>query len=105
MRTLGAQLALTTTPDQSDLDLQLPLILMTCRSAVQESTGCTPALLMLGRELRTPPELAYGRPPDAPDHHGRWPGVCQAVTGPPENGPQIRQTPGPAGRGSSEAML
>ena len=40
---------------------------MACRSAVQESTGCTPALLMLGRELRTPPELAYGRPPDAPD--------------------------------------
>ena len=67
MRTLGAQLALTTAPDQSDWDLQLPLILMACRSAVQESTGCTPALSMLGRELRTPLELAYGRPPDAPD--------------------------------------
>ena len=40
---------------------------MACRSAVQESTGCTPALLMLGRELRTPPELAYGRPPNAPE--------------------------------------
>ena len=63
----SAQLALNTAPDQSDWDLQLPLILMACRSAVQESTGCTPALLMLGRELRTPPELAYGRPPDAPD--------------------------------------
>ena len=25
------------------------------------------ALLMLGRELRMLPELAYGRPPDAPD--------------------------------------
>ncbi|KAF0039034.1 hypothetical protein F2P81_009518 [Scophthalmus maximus] len=67
MRTLGAQLALASAPDQGDWDLQLPLIPMACRSAVQESTGCTPALLMLGRELRTPPELAYGRPTDAPD--------------------------------------
>lgn len=67
MRTLGAQLALTTAQDQSDWDLQLPLVLLACRTAVQESTGCTPALLMLGRELRTPPELTYGRPPDAPD--------------------------------------
>jgi len=64
MRTLGAQLALTT--NQSNWDLQLPMVLMACRSTVHESTGCTLALLVLGRELRTPPELAYGRPPDAP---------------------------------------
>lgn len=66
MRTLGAQLALTTARDQRDWDVQLPLVLLACRSAVQESTGCTPALLMLGRELRTPAELTYGRPPDCP---------------------------------------
>ncbi|XP_025760781.1 uncharacterized protein LOC102083194 [Oreochromis niloticus] len=33
----------------------------------QDSTQCTPALLMLGRELRTPAELAFGKPPDAPE--------------------------------------
>ncbi|KAJ8001022.1 hypothetical protein DPEC_G00186490 [Dallia pectoralis] len=31
-----------------------------------ESTGCTPALLMFGRELCTPPALVYGQPPDSP---------------------------------------
>lgn len=67
MRTLSAQLALATAPDQGDWDLQLPLILMACCSAVQESTGCTPALLMSGREPRTLPELVYGQPRDAPD--------------------------------------
>ena len=41
------------------------MLLLTCRSAVQESTACTPALLMLGRELRNPAELTFGRPPDS----------------------------------------
>uniref|UniRef100_A0AAV2K6I4 Gypsy retrotransposon integrase-like protein 1 n=1 Tax=Knipowitschia caucasica TaxID=637954 RepID=A0AAV2K6I4_KNICA len=35
-------------------------------SSVQESTACTPALLMLGRELRTPREMCFGRPPHTP---------------------------------------
>ena len=35
-------------------------------STVQESTSCTPALLMLGRELRTPVEVAFGKPPVTP---------------------------------------
>ncbi|KAI3357058.1 hypothetical protein L3Q82_015443 [Scortum barcoo] len=46
--------------------MHLPLVLMAYRSAVQDSTSCTPALLMLGRELRTPAEMAFGRPPDTP---------------------------------------
>src|SRR4029434_2706209 len=54
-----------TSEHQRDWDEHLPLVLMACRSAVQESTTCSPALLMLGRELRTPAELAFGRPPDA----------------------------------------
>uniref|UniRef100_A0A672I094 Gypsy retrotransposon integrase-like protein 1 n=1 Tax=Salarias fasciatus TaxID=181472 RepID=A0A672I094_SALFA len=65
-RNLGDQLAIVTSRHQRDWDKHLPLVLMACRSAVQESTECTPALLMLGRELRTPAELAFGRPPDAP---------------------------------------
>ena len=46
--------------------MHLPLVLLAYRSAVQDSTSCTPALLMLGRELRTPAEMAFGRPPDSP---------------------------------------
>ena len=65
-RTLGQQLVILTSVQQRDWDEHLPLVLMACRSAVQESTTCSPALLMLGRELRTPAELAFGRPPDAP---------------------------------------
>lgn len=53
-RTLGQQLAILPSSHQRDWDDHLPLVLMSCRSAVQESTSCTPALLMLGRELRTP---------------------------------------------------
>lgn len=37
---------------------------MACRSATQDSTSCSPALLMLGREIRTPAEMMVGRPPD-----------------------------------------
>ena len=65
-KTLAEQLAIVTAKHQRDWDMQLPLVLMACRSAVQESTACTPALLMLGREIRTPAELAFGRPPDSP---------------------------------------
>ncbi|MGH0120359.1 UNVERIFIED_CONTAM: hypothetical protein FKN15_067744 [Acipenser sinensis] len=65
-RTLAMQLAVTTAAHQRDWDTHLPVVLLACRSAVQDSTACTPALLMLGRELRTPAELAFGRPPDAP---------------------------------------
>ena len=65
-RTLVKQLAILTAEHQRDWDTQLPFVLMAYRSAVQESTSCTPALLMLGRELRTPVEVAFGKPPDTP---------------------------------------
>lgn len=38
---------------------------MAYRSAAQDSTACSPALLMLGREIRTPADMVVGRPPDA----------------------------------------
>ena len=66
-RTLGQQLAIITSQHQRDWDDHLPLVLMACRSAMQETTSCTPSLLMLGRELRTPAELSFGRPPDSPE--------------------------------------
>uniref|UniRef100_A0A8C9VS90 Gypsy retrotransposon integrase-like protein 1 n=1 Tax=Scleropages formosus TaxID=113540 RepID=A0A8C9VS90_SCLFO len=63
-RTLTTQLSVLTSRHQRDWDRHLPLVLWACRSAVQESTGCTPALLMFGRELRTPVDLAFGSPPE-----------------------------------------
>lgn len=65
-RTLAKQLAILTGEHQRDWDMHLPLVLMAYRSAVQDSTSCTPALLMLGRELRTPVEMVFGKPPDTP---------------------------------------
>uniref|UniRef100_W5LW72 Integrase catalytic domain-containing protein n=1 Tax=Lepisosteus oculatus TaxID=7918 RepID=W5LW72_LEPOC len=54
-RTLPTQLA-----TQWDWDLHLPLALWVYRITVQESTGCTPALLMLCREMRTLEDLVFG---------------------------------------------
>lgn len=65
-RTLAEQLSILTSTHQQDWDTHLSLVLMAYRSATQDSTSCTPAMLMLGREIRTPAELAFGRPPDAP---------------------------------------
>ena len=56
-RTLVKQLAILTAEHQRDWDTQLPFVLMAYRSAVQESTSCTSALLILGWELRTPVEV------------------------------------------------
>ncbi|KAK2919988.1 hypothetical protein Q8A73_002192 [Channa argus] len=55
-RTLATQLAILTSRHQKDWDQHLPLVLWAYRTAVQESSQCTPATLMFGRELRTPPE-------------------------------------------------
>ena len=65
-RTLVEQLAIITNKHQQDWDKYLALVLMACRSAVQESTSCTQSMLMLGRELSTPAALAFGLPPDTP---------------------------------------
>jgi len=63
-RTLATQLAILTSHHQRDWDRHLPLVLWSYRTAVQESSRCMPAALMLGRELRTPVDLVFGAPPD-----------------------------------------
>ena len=52
--------------DQKDWDLQLPACMMTYRDAVHESTGVTPDLLLLGRELEAPLDAITEAPPNAP---------------------------------------
>ena len=51
--------------DQTDWDLQLPTCMIAYRGAVQESTGVSPNLLMLGRELEVPLDVITERSPDA----------------------------------------
>ncbi|CAI5685713.1 unnamed protein product [Oreochromis niloticus] len=62
--TLATQLAILTSRHQRDWDRHLPLVLWSYRTAVQESSQCTPAVLMFGRELRTPVDLMFGPPPE-----------------------------------------
>ena len=57
---LAQQLAIVTAKHQKDWDTHVPLVLMACRSAVQDSTSCSPALLMLGRVNQTPAEMMVG---------------------------------------------
>lgn len=64
--TLAKQLAIVIAKHQRNWDAHLPLVLLAYRSTVQDSTSCSPALLLLGREIRTPAEMVVGRPPDAP---------------------------------------
>ncbi|CAL9701640.1 unnamed protein product [Knipowitschia caucasica] len=63
-RTLATQLAILVSKHQRDWDRYLPLVLWAYRTAVQESSQCTPAALMFGRELRTPVDLVFGSPPE-----------------------------------------
>lgn len=61
---LVTQLAILTSQHQRDWDQRLPLVLWAYRTAVQESSQCIPAALMLGRELRTPVDLVFVLPPE-----------------------------------------
>ena len=42
---------------------------MAYRTAIHETTGCTPAQLMMGRDLRLPIDLLIGRPEDEVPQH------------------------------------
>ena len=47
---------------QRDWDTHLPYLLITYRYAEHETTGCTPNVLMLGREVATPIDIMYQMP-------------------------------------------
>lgn len=51
---------------QRDWDQHLPLFLMAYRSVVHHSTGCIPANITLGRNLRLTFDLTFRRPVDEP---------------------------------------
>ena len=61
-RTLENQLATFVEDHQRDWELHLPLLVMSYRSAVRETTRLTRAMLMFRSELRVPLDLLIGRP-------------------------------------------
>lgn len=61
-RTLENQLSRFVNEHHTDWDEHIPYILMAYRSAVHESTKCTPAKVLFGSELRLPIDLYLGRP-------------------------------------------
>lgn len=65
-RTILDYLAKFVDEHQRNWDTFLPLLMMSYRSTVHQSTKQTPAMLLFGRELRIPTTLVYGSPPDAP---------------------------------------
>lgn len=66
---LEHQLAMFVNQNQRDWDQDVPLLLMAYRTPVQESTGCNPAKLIMGHELRMPIDLLYGHPEDCMQQH------------------------------------
>ena len=61
-RTLETQLSMFVQDHQKDWDVYLPMLMMAYRTAIHDSTKCSPAKLMFGRELKLPIDLLYGRP-------------------------------------------
>ena len=65
-RTLEAQLSKFADHNQKDWDEHIPFLLMAYRSATHDTTHCSPVKMMLGRELKMPIDLMFGRPEDKP---------------------------------------
>ena len=65
-RTIEAQLSKFVDESQRDWDRYIPLLLFAYRTSVHESTKCTPAMMMKGRDLRLPVDLLFGRPEKEP---------------------------------------
>ena len=61
-RTMECMLSMYVAEDQRDWDLRLSCLLMAYRGTPQESTQCSPNVLMLGRETELPIDLMYGTP-------------------------------------------
>ena len=66
-RTIQQMLTNYVNENRSDWEDHLPYICMAYRASVQDTTGCTPNLLMLGREISLPIDLLLGQPPFSPE--------------------------------------
>ena len=61
-RTIQQMLKHFVNENRNDWDDHLPYLTMAYRASMHESTGCTPNLLMLGRELPMPLDILIGQP-------------------------------------------
>ncbi|PIK55613.1 hypothetical protein BSL78_07465 [Apostichopus japonicus] len=61
-RTLEAMLSAVVSENQRDWDEWLPHVTMAYRSSVHETTGETPSVMMLGREMNLPVDLLVPPP-------------------------------------------
>ena len=74
-RTLVTMLSTFVEDHHRDWDEHLPYVMMAYRSCEHETTGMSPNMLMLGREVQTPLDLAYQMPPSVkkiPAHEWAW---------------------------------
>jgi hypothetical protein len=62
-KTINRHLAKVVSDHQKDWDQLLHLFLLAYRSSIHESTGQSPASIIMGRELRLPCDLKFGCPP------------------------------------------
>ncbi|KRZ48049.1 Transposon Ty3-G Gag-Pol polyprotein [Trichinella nativa] len=62
-RTLLDMLSIMVDGNPGQWDDMLPFVMLAYNSSVHESTGVTPAIAMLGRELRLPLDVQIGNPP------------------------------------------
>jgi len=69
-RTLNSMLGKVVMDSQRDWDERLPMVLAAYRASPHESTGYSPNLLCLGREVRMPLDLIMGLPLEEREHHG-----------------------------------
>jgi hypothetical protein len=63
-KTLATMLSAYVSGHQHDWDQQLPYVQMVYWSAQHKSTGYSPNILRLGREVSTPLDIMYGLPKD-----------------------------------------
>ena len=63
-RTIQQMLKHFVNNNRNDWDDHLPYLMMAYRASQHESTGCSPNLLMLGREVSVPLDVLVGRAPD-----------------------------------------
>ena len=66
-RTLTGMLTSFVSSNQKDWDEHIPFIIMAYRSAVHSSTGFTPNMMMMGREIKLPLDLIYGKARESPN--------------------------------------
>ena len=61
-RSVQAMLSAYVSQNQKDWATYIPMLVLAYNSSVHDSTRCTLASLMLGRQLRLPIDLALGTP-------------------------------------------